>query len=53
MKMNPDYTVEFIWIMSKYKACARGPIEELIRTPSIRALVAGHLTRIAELLDSS
>jgi hypothetical protein len=53
MKMNPDYTVEFIWIMSKYKACARGQIEELIRTPSIRALVAGHLTRIAELLDSS
>lgn len=52
MKMSPDYTAEFIWIMSKYKACARGPIEELIRTPSIRALVSGHLTRIAELLDS-
>jgi hypothetical protein len=52
IKMSPDYTVEFIWIMSKYKACARGHIEELIRTPSIRALVSGHLPRIAELLDS-
>jgi hypothetical protein len=52
MKMSPDYSVEFIWIMSKYKACARDHIEELIRTPSIRALVSGHLPRIVELLDA-
>jgi hypothetical protein len=52
MKMSPDYSLEFIWIMSKYKACARNHIEELIRTPTIRALVSGHLPRIAELLDS-
>lgn len=52
MKMSPDYSVEYIWIMSKYKACARDNIEELIRTPAIHALVSGHLPRIAELLDS-
>ncbi len=33
LKMKPDYTVEFIWIMSKYKASKREDIEELIRTP--------------------
>lgn len=52
LKMSPDYTVEFIWIMSKYKACTRANIEELIRTPSIRAVVSEHLKRITVLLGS-
>jgi ankyrin repeat protein len=50
LKMKPDYTVEFIWIMSKYKACRREDIEELVRTPSIRSLIAQHRPRIDELL---
>ena len=52
IEMSPDYIVEFIWIMSKYQACTRENIEELIRTPAIRSVVSGHLPRIAELIDS-
>ncbi len=50
LKMKPDYTLEFIWIMSKYNACKREDIEELIRTPSIRSLISQHQSRINELL---
>jgi hypothetical protein len=50
LKMAPDYTVEFIWIMSKYQACTRETIEDLIRTPAIRGLLHEHLPRIHELI---
>ncbi len=45
LKMAPDYTMEFIWIMSEYKATERENIEQLIRTPAMRALLTKHLTR--------
>jgi len=48
--MKPGYTVEFIWIMSKYMACRREDSEELVRTPSIRSLISQHRSRIDELL---
>lgn len=50
LKMKPDYTVEFIWIMSKYNACNGEDIEELIRTPSIRSLISYYTARVNELL---
>jgi hypothetical protein len=50
LKMKPDYTVEFIWIMSKYNASRREDIEELIRTPSMRSLISQHRSRIDEFL---
>jgi len=50
LKMKPDYTVEFIWIMSKYNACKREDIEELIRTASIRSLVYQNMERVNDLL---
>ena len=46
LKMKPDYTVEFIWIMSKYNASTRENIEELIRTPSIRSLICQHMNQV-------
>lgn len=52
LKMKPDYTVEFIWIMSKYNASTRENIEELIRTPSIRSVVHQHMARINEFLNN-
>jgi hypothetical protein len=52
LKMSPDYTVEFIWIMSKYNATTREKIEDLIRTPTIRALLYSHLSRIVELIET-
>jgi ankyrin repeat protein len=52
LKMKSDYTVEFIWIMSKYKACRREDLEELIRTPSMKKLLYPHQQRIKELLGN-
>jgi len=52
LKMSPDYTMEFIWIMSQYKACNRENIKELIRTPSILALLSKHAQRINEMVAS-
>ena len=31
LKLAPDYTVEFVWIMSKYKVCSKDTIENLLR----------------------
>jgi hypothetical protein len=52
LKMKADYAVEFIWIMSQYKACSREDAEQLMRTPSIRSLCSQHLQRIEELIQS-
>ena len=51
LKMKPDYTVEFIWIMSKYNASRQEDIEELIRTPSIRSLISQHSDRVAKMIN--
>lgn len=52
LRMKPDYPVEFIWIMSEYKACTREAIEQLMRTQSIRAHISKHANRYKELLKS-
>ena len=52
LKMSVDYTVEFVWIMSKYDGCSRETIEQLLRTPTIRRHIAKHQPRIEELLIS-
>ena len=46
------HIVEFIWIMSKFKASTRENIEQLIRTPTMRALLSAHQTRVNELVES-
>lgn len=51
-KIWSAYTVEFIWIMSKYNACSRESIEQLIRTPTMRALLSAHQTRVKELVEA-
>jgi hypothetical protein len=52
LRMSPDYTVEFIWIMSKFNGCSREHAEQLMRTPSIRALVSKYHSRIDELMET-
>lgn len=52
LKLKPDYTVEFIWIMAKYNASAAGCLQGLVSTPSMRAHVKSHLPRIQELISS-
>jgi hypothetical protein len=50
LKMTSDYTAEFVWIMSGFKAGSREDIQELMRTPSIRKLTSKHERRINELI---
>ena len=52
LKLAPDYTVEFVWIMQKYNACDKDCIQNLLRTPSIQSLIADHTKRIHELVAS-
>ncbi len=50
MKMTPDYTLEFVWIMSKFRACEKEAIVELVRTPSMKAHLRRHDARLKQLL---
>ncbi len=49
--MDPDYTVEFVWIMSKYQACSLESLKQLLKTPAIRRHVKRQLERIDELIS--
>jgi len=51
LKLTPDYTIEFVWIMSKYKACSREAVEQLLRTPTIKKHTFGHRDRLQELVS--
>lgn len=50
LKMSVDYTVEFVWIMSKYEGCSLATIEQLLKTQAIRRHTARHKSRLDELL---
>ncbi len=52
LKLVPDYTVEFVWIMAKHRACTLESVQELLRTPTIKAHTAGHRERLQEMLAS-
>lgn len=52
LKLAPDYTVEFVWIMRKYNACTKEYIQNLLRTPSIKSLISQHAERVHELVSS-
>jgi ankyrin repeat protein len=51
-KMIPEYTVEFIGLMARFKAARKEDLEELLRTPTIKALVGKYRNRIDEQLES-
>ena len=52
LNLAPDYTVEFVWIMAKYKSCSREDVTTLLGTPAMKRHVAKHATRLGELLAS-
>lgn len=52
LKLTPDYTIEFVWIMAKFHACAEESIQTLLRTPTIKSHISGHRERVGELLAS-
>lgn len=51
LKMIPDYTVELVWIMSKYKAARSTDVAELLNSPSMRGHIAEHRARLDEILN--
>ncbi|MBL8810549.1 MAG: hypothetical protein JNM43_10265 [Planctomycetaceae bacterium] len=51
-KMIPEYTVEFISLMARFRAAKRADVEELLRTPTIKSLVGKYRNRIDEHLRS-
>ena len=50
LKMSSDYTHEFLKIMAKYGACSRIHAEQLLKTPSIKALISDEQEKIKRLL---
>ncbi len=51
LKMNADYTVEFVWIMAEYGGCNREDVESLLGTPTIRKLIANLQSRVDQILS--
>jgi hypothetical protein len=52
LKLKPDYAVEFVWLLSKYRACSRESAETLISTPSMKRHVSAHSERIRDFFIS-
>jgi hypothetical protein len=52
LQMTADYTLEFVWIMSKYRSCDLAPVKDLLGTPTMKSHVADHRKRLAEFLAS-
>lgn len=50
LRLLPDYTVELVWIMSKYQACSAQDLEAVLRTPKMKAHLDKHAGRVRELL---
>lgn len=51
-KMIPEYTVEFISLMTRFKAAKKEDVEELLSTPTIKSLVRKYRNRIDAHLES-
>ena len=51
-KMIPEYTVEFISLMARFKAAKKEDVVELLRTPTIKSLVGKYRDRIDKHLES-
>ena len=52
LKMIPEYTMEFVWIMSEYRASTRETMAELIKHPAMRALISKHAVRLNMLVEA-
>lgn len=51
VKLTPEYTLEFVWIMSRYKACTKDVIVDLVRTPTMKRHMVQHSQKLQELLS--
>lgn len=51
LKMLPDYTLEFAWIMEKYGASAKEDVEALVRPPTMKRHLSPQIGRLREILN--
>jgi len=51
LKMIPDYTIEFAWIMKKYGGCSKEDIDALTKTPTMRRHLSRQIGRLREIID--
>ncbi len=52
LKLIPDYTVEVVWIMSKYQACSLAVVKALLRVRSMTVHIVDYKARLEEILSS-
>lgn len=52
LKLIPDYTLEFVWVMAKYRACQKNAILQLLSTPTIKRHLGDRQSRATQLLES-
>lgn len=50
--LDPTFTLEFIWIMSKYQACNKECVDQLLRTPKLKSHLSQHREQLSKLLAS-
>jgi hypothetical protein len=50
LKLVPDYTLEFLWIMSKYDASSLESCRQLIASPSMKRHLAKNRDRVQQIL---
>jgi len=52
LKLVPKYTLDFVTLMAKHRACARERLEQLLRTGTIKSHIAKYDRRIRNLVAS-
>ena len=52
LKLTTDYTMEFIWLMSEYKACSPEAVKGLVHTPKMQAFLTEYTMRLKELIKA-
>ena len=50
LKMSPDYTLEFIWLLQQYRAARRRDLQELLRPPSMTRLLGEERARADQIV---
>lgn len=48
--LAPEYTMEFVWIMSKYKACSKNTVEKLLNNPKMKNHMSKQLVQLGKLI---
>lgn len=51
LKMLPDYTMEFAWIMARFQACTKQQIEQLIKSPTMKRHLTQHAQQLREIIE--